>query len=344
MMRAWWEQGRLEGIDQAMAAILDQGIDLPAVRTGLCFTYSELGKLDAARAEFDQLAVDKFASLPHDNTWLAGMIMLSQTCVILGDVERASVLYDQLLPYTGRNVVIGPPALSCMGPASHYLGMLATVMGNYDDAERHFLDALELGRRMGAKPFIAHTQREWAALRVERNRPGDLAEGVRQLSEALAIYQELGMASFVERAVAMKLELQHGDVSLTDSIDALMTVISSESPELSEELPDHISLDGDVTVLFTDIQGFTELTDRVGDQAAQGVLRAHNAIVRQLLVAHGGHEVKSVGDGFMVIFNTPEAGVRCAIDMQLAFAEYTHDHTDEPLRVRVGLHSGEVLR
>jgi class 3 adenylate cyclase len=60
--------------------------------------------------------------------------------------------------------------------------------------------------------------------------------------------------------------------------------------------------EGTVTVLFTDVEGSTDLTTRRGDEAAQKILRAQRELVRQQVERHSGHEVKSLGDGFMVAF------------------------------------------
>src|SRR5206468_1190921 len=78
----------------------------------------------------------------------------------------------------------------------------------------------------------------------------------------------------------------------------------------------HAAPDGTVTILFTDIEGYTAMTERLGDLRAQEVLRAHNAIIREQVTAHGGFEVKSQGDGFMVAFSSARRAILCAIAMQ----------------------------
>ncbi len=73
---------------------------------------------------------------------------------------------------------------------------------------------------------------------------------------------------------------------------------------MSQELPE-----GTVTVLFTDVVGSTDLTTSRGDEAAHELLRAQRELVRQQVEEHSDHEVKSLGDGFMVAF----ASVRRAV-------------------------------
>jgi class 3 adenylate cyclase len=96
------------------------------------------------------------------------------------------------------------------------------------------------------------------------------------------------------------------------------------------------------TVLFTDVEGSTALTQRLGDAKAREVLRAHERIVREALKAHGGSEVKTMGDGFMASFSSATRALECAIAMQRAFAEH-NEAAEEPIRVRIGLNAGEPI-
>ncbi len=101
-----------------------------------------------------------------------------------------------------------------------------------------------------------------------------------------------------------------------------------------------------LTVLFTDIEGSTSLTQRLGDAAAQEVLRAHNAIVREALAAHGGSEVKHTGDGIMASFPSASRAVECAIAIQRAVDEASRvaGHGSRgALRVRIGINAGEPM-
>jgi class 3 adenylate cyclase/pimeloyl-ACP methyl ester carboxylesterase len=93
------------------------------------------------------------------------------------------------------------------------------------------------------------------------------------------------------------------------------------------------------TVLFTDLVGHTEMMSRLGDERGREVLREHERITREVLKAHGGTEVKTMGDGFMASFGSVTKAVECAIALQRAFAE----REGEPLSVRVGLNAGEPI-
>jgi class 3 adenylate cyclase len=99
---------------------------------------------------------------------------------------------------------------------------------------------------------------------------------------------------------------------------------------------------GTRTVLFTDIVGHTEMMQRLGDDEGRDVLREHERITREMLKAHGGAEVKTMGDGFMASFASVTSAIDCAIALQRAFATHT-ESMPEPLHVRVGLNAGEPI-
>ena len=115
------EQGRLKELESAVRYFVQQHTVAAAWRPGLALIYSELGRQREARAEFEHLAQHDFADLPRDALWMACMTYLSDVCTFLGDTARAAILYQLLLPYAGRTVVIGS-AVACYGAVSRYLG------------------------------------------------------------------------------------------------------------------------------------------------------------------------------------------------------------------------------
>ena len=96
------------------------------------------------------------------------------------------------------------------------------------------------------------------------------------------------------------------------------------------------------TVLFTDVEGSTALTQRMGDVKARDLLREHERIVREALKSHSGSEVKTMGDGFMASFSSATKALDCAIAIQRAFSE-RNESAEEPIKVRVGLNAGEPI-
>jgi class 3 adenylate cyclase len=101
---------------------------------------------------------------------------------------------------------------------------------------------------------------------------------------------------------------------------------------------------GTVTVLFTDVEGSTQLSMRRGDEAAQEILRGQRELVRKQIEEHSGHEVKTMGDGFMVAFASARRAVACAVEIQRALEEHNRRHPDQQLHMRVGLNTGEVIQ
>jgi tetratricopeptide (TPR) repeat protein len=154
--------------------------------------YVELGRPDDARAKFEELAVDDFAGVPVDEEWLASMCLLADLAASLEDTQRARVLYELLSPYRER-VGTSYPEIS-VGAVSRYLGLLAAVESRWGDAERHFEDAIEVNRRIAARPWLAHTQEDYAHMLLARGGADDAENAERLLDEVVATYRELGMA------------------------------------------------------------------------------------------------------------------------------------------------------
>jgi len=118
--------------------------------------------------------------------------------------------------------------------------------------------------------------------------------------------------------------------------------IADEVGQTRPDLAASTAPNGTVTILFTDIEGSTQLTERLGDREWMLVLGEHNAIVREQAAHHRGFEVKSQGDGFMLAFASASDAIRCAIDIQRALADRADGSAE--LRVRIGLHTGEPVR
>jgi class 3 adenylate cyclase len=96
-------------------------------------------------------------------------------------------------------------------------------------------------------------------------------------------------------------------------------------------------------ILFTDIEGSTQILDRLGDLKTVEILREHNAIIRAALARWSGRLVKHTGDGVMASFASISCAVSCAIDIQCAFAKREAEHAGDRVRVRIGLSAGEPV-
>ena len=128
--------------------------------------------------------------------------------------------------------------------------------------------------------------------------------------------------------------------ALHTSVHEMASAVATERPSLRPAA----APDGTVTIMFSDIEGSTELNDRLGDLRWVELLRVHHAIVREQIAAHGGFEVKVQGDGFMIAFPSARRGLECAVAIQKAIGGRLGDHPEGPIRVRIGLHTGEAVR
>lgn len=99
---------------------------------------------------------------------------------------------------------------------------------------------------------------------------------------------------------------------------------------------------GTVTLLVTDLVGSVELRQRLGDDEAEDLRRAHFALLRRALAGHGGHEVKNTGDGLMVAFPSAVEAVGCAVAMQQAVERHNLGGRGHRIDVRVGLNAGDA--
>ena len=161
----------------------------------------ELGHREETRGMFDELAADDFAALPRDAEWLFCLSVLAEVAAYLQDRDRAAILHRQLLPYAWLNAVAtGDFAI---GSVARYLGLLATTMGHWNEAAQHFEDALAMNERMGARPWLAHTQHDYARTLLARDEPGDRERAQELLHQALATYRELGIEPSAAKASAV---------------------------------------------------------------------------------------------------------------------------------------------
>lgn len=147
------------------------------------------------------------------------------------------------------------------------------------------------------------------------------------------------MRKLVERAVRARLEAQGvAGIDAGASIDSVAEAVADERPDLVS----YAAADGRVTILFSDIENSTLMTERLGDERWIAVLRSHNAVFRRRVAEFGGNEVKNQGDGFMLAFPDPLGAVECALAVQVDLEDQEGPES-ERIRVRMGMHVGEVI-
>ena len=334
-----WSQGRIGELEQVVLQRLEEMPALHAWQAALLTVYLDTDRPDSAREWFERLAAADFADIPKDPQWIVTLMLAAYAARRLGDAHRAAMIYEILQPYALRQVTVGF-AFLCQGSVSLSLGQLAAAMGRWDDAERHFEEALSFNERTDTPPWLAEARFYYADMLRERDEPGDRERAQGLVNQALTAFEKMGMARYVERALALKLQLQGiAGYDIKTSIDTVAFAVEREQPDLRS----HAAPDGTVTLLFTDIVDSTPLNERLGDQRWMALLREHNALVRQQISAHEGFEVKTEGDGFMVAFSSARRALQCAIDIQRSFAE-RNASAEEPVQVRAGLHTGEAIK
>ncbi|HUE75193.1 MAG TPA: response regulator transcription factor, partial [Chloroflexota bacterium] len=196
------EQGRLEDME---ATLVDHAMRFPAGKTFRCVVallYSESGRIAEASREFASLAANDFDDIPRSFVWTINLVFLSEVCATLVDDRRAAILYRLLSPYARQNA-LGSSAGPCWGSISRSLGLLATTLRRWDEAARHFEMSLHDHERIGARPWLARTQHDYAHLLLSRGQPGDRPKAADLLHRALEAARSMGMVRLSEQALSL---------------------------------------------------------------------------------------------------------------------------------------------
>jgi DNA-binding CsgD family transcriptional regulator len=199
LFMARWEQGRLAELEQTFTDLTKRYPAMPVIRCLLTLIYCHTGRAAAAQAELTRLCANNAAALPWDQLWLGSVTALAEVATLLVDRACTAILYDLLLPYAQRNVMVGVP--NCFGSAAAYLGGLAAILGRWEAAAQHFEDALMMNARLGIRPFLARAQYRYGVMLVQRSQSADRARGLELLTQAQATAQELGMSYLLEQIV-----------------------------------------------------------------------------------------------------------------------------------------------
>jgi class 3 adenylate cyclase len=255
--------------------------------------------------------------------------------VDLGRTEEAASQVDRLHELQENGEDWGGTA----GRIAHAAGIVAAARGDLHRAVAEWERAIAIAREWSHPWYEAETFFRWG---LALARAGDAGGALPRFDSALDIYRRLGAsAPWLERVLSAKLRAQGIDpANIETSIEEVASLVEQERPDLRA----HAAPDGTVTVMFSDIEGSTAINERLGDRRWIELLREHNAIVREQVAAHGGYEVKSQGDGFMLAFASARRALECAAAIQHAFDLRNHGQPDQPLRVRIGLHTGEAIR
>ena len=198
-------QGSPEAVEPAICDLVAEHPARPVFRCVLVHLHARLGRLPDAKRGLGELARDNFSALPFDQEWGYGMSLLAETSGLLGHTDSAASLYRLLLPWAALNVV--NQAEGIRGSLARYLGLLATTTGRTEEATLHFEDALAMNAQMGARPWLAHTQNDYARMLLARNGPGDRGRAKELVDAALATYRDLNMNPYVASAATLAQEV-----------------------------------------------------------------------------------------------------------------------------------------
>jgi DNA-binding SARP family transcriptional activator len=191
-------QGRLEEVEPPIRDLVTEYPARPVFRCVLVHVHARLRQVAEGQRALDDLAQDDFAGLPFDQEWLFGMSLLAEAASLLGDSDSGAILYRLLVPWAAFSAADHPEGFR--GSIARYLGLLATTTRSWTDAQTHFEDALAANARMGARPWLAHTQADYARMLIARDGTGDRVRARELLDAARSIYRELGMESWAARS------------------------------------------------------------------------------------------------------------------------------------------------
>jgi DNA-binding SARP family transcriptional activator/tetratricopeptide (TPR) repeat protein len=191
-------QGRLAEVEEVIRRSVYEYPALPRFHCALAHLYAERGRHRDARAVLDEILSRDLGTEHRDEEWLFELNLLPDVCLFLNDATAADRLYTLLLPY--ERLYAQAPVEATFGAVARGLGVLATALRRFDDAESHFEVAIELERGLDARPWLAHAQHNLAAMFFLRGATSDIDRARASLLEALRTYRELGMTSWAKRA------------------------------------------------------------------------------------------------------------------------------------------------
>jgi hypothetical protein len=200
MLNAWicLQERDFERYDFAfLDAKIERSPAGPAYRSNRAWVNAELGRIDAARADVEWLAPDRYSRLPFDFNWLSSIGECAEAIARLGDADRARELYDLALPYADRALVAGR-AVCSWGSMHRCLGRLAGTLGRHDDACRHYEAAIAAERRAGASVWLVQAR---ARLAEGLAAAGDADAAERERAAARAEAEALGLPQALPRAM-----------------------------------------------------------------------------------------------------------------------------------------------
>jgi class 3 adenylate cyclase len=132
-------------------------------------------------------------------------------------------------------------------------------------------------------------------------------------------------------------------VSSTETSPSLAAIVAAVDTDL-EDYRRQTSPEGMVTIVFTDLEASTEMLEEMGEDRWLEVMLEHSRIIRDCVAEHGGEVAESQGDGYMITFASASAALAFSVASQRTLGRYNREHHDQPLRVRIGMHTGNIFQ
>ncbi len=193
-----WAQDRLDELEETFAQGVEDNPDLSPYRAMLAVIYANTGKGDEARDLLEGVAARGFEDVPQEMLWLTTIVQWAEVAAAVGHAEAAAKLYAMLEPWADQFPCM---SIATWMPVAHYLGLLATTLERWDDAESHFARALEREEEFETPVFAACTQLAWGDMLLRRGRPEDAERAQTMVARAREAARELDIGR-VERLAA----------------------------------------------------------------------------------------------------------------------------------------------
>jgi len=193
------EQGRA---GEVLEVIRDYRARYPRIvgwRVLYAYALCRAGIMSDSAAEYESLRRAGFA-LPDDLNWMVSMAWLAETCHAEADREGASLLYQRLVPFAERLIVIGYAGIACLGSVERYLALLSATLGHDQQTQQHFERALAVHRALPAILPLANTLCDYAQW---LSALGQHAAAHALLLEAKPLIEERDLTALRSRASAI---------------------------------------------------------------------------------------------------------------------------------------------
>jgi tetratricopeptide (TPR) repeat protein len=190
------DQGRTDEVLDLIEECVESYPRIAAWPASHAAALCDVGRHDEAREALVNADLER---LPHDFITLTALTQWAETCARVGLADRAEELYGRLEPFRAQ---LANNGVAPIGVVAHFLGCLATCLGDHERAERDFRQAVEIYRRIDAPVLLARTELAWGRALMSRGEDADHERGSAMLESALATAQAAGALGIVTRAEA----------------------------------------------------------------------------------------------------------------------------------------------